>query len=96
MPSLGYILGMVVAAGVVGELARRGGDRTVLRTVGTMAVGTAIIYAFGVPYLAWDTGMTAAQAVDAGLTPFLFGDALKAALAMGALPAAWHLAGRRG
>jgi biotin transport system substrate-specific component len=53
-----------------------------------------IIYAVGVPYLALATGMTLSQAVAAGLTPFLIGDALKAALAMGALPAAWKLIDR--
>ncbi|MER7814187.1 biotin transporter BioY [Streptomyces sp. NPDC096153] len=96
MPSLGYILGMLVAATVVGALARRGADRSVLRTAGAMVLGSAIIYAIGVPYLALATGMTLTQAVAAGLTPFLIGDALKAALAMGALPAAWKLLGRRG
>ncbi|MDT0306443.1 biotin transporter BioY [Streptomyces sp. DSM 44917] len=94
MPAFGYILGMLLAAPAVGALARRGGDRTVLRTVGTMAVGTAIIYAVGVPYLAVAADLSLAQAADAGLVPFLLGDALKAALAMGALPAAWHLLGR--
>ncbi|MFI1467539.1 biotin transporter BioY [Streptomyces wuyuanensis] len=96
MPSLGYILGMLVAATVVGALARRGADRSVPRTAGAMVLGSAIIYAIGVPYLALATGMTLSQAVAAGLTPFLIGDALKAALAMGALPAAWKLLGRRG
>ncbi|MEV5969931.1 biotin transporter BioY [Streptomyces sp. NPDC051921] len=96
MPSFGYILGMLLAATVVGGLARRGADRSVLRTAGTMALGSAIIYAVGVPYLALATGMTFGQAVAAGLTPFLIGDALKAALAMGALPAAWKLVGRKG
>ncbi|MGW1492779.1 biotin transporter BioY [Streptomyces sp. NBC_00191] len=96
MPSFGYILGMMLAATVVGALARRGADRSVLRTAGAMAVGSLIIYAVGVPYLALATGMTLSQAVAAGLTPFLIGDALKAALAMGALPAAWKLVGRRG
>ncbi|MFE6131149.1 biotin transporter BioY, partial [Streptomyces sp. NPDC056437] len=52
MPSFGYILGMLLAATVVGGLARRGADRSVLRTAGTMAVGSVIIYAVGVPYLA--------------------------------------------
>ncbi|MEE1938104.1 biotin transporter BioY [Streptomyces sp. TRM 70361] len=94
MPSFGYILGMLLAAVVVGALARRGGDRGVLRTAGTMAVGTVIIYGVGVPYLALATGMSAGEAVAAGLVPFLVGDALKAALAMGALPAAWKLVGR--
>ncbi|MFI0715355.1 biotin transporter BioY [Streptomyces inhibens] len=94
--TFGYILGMLLAATVVGALARRGGDRGVLRTAGTMAAGTALIYAVGVPYLALSTGMSFGQAVAVGLVPFLIGDALKAALAMGALPTAWKLAGRRG
>ncbi|MGW4228131.1 biotin transporter BioY [Streptomyces sp. NPDC004980] len=94
--SFGYVLGMLLAATVVGGLARRGGDRSVLRTAGTMAVGSVIIYAVGVPYLALSTGMSMSAAVAAGLVPFLIGDALKAALAMGALPASWKLIGRRG
>ncbi|KAK1179254.1 biotin transporter BioY [Streptomyces sp. NBS 14/10] len=96
MPSFGYVLGMLLASAAVGALARRGGDRGVLRTVGTMAVGSAIIYAVGVPYLALAADISLSQAVAAGLTPFLIGDALKAALAMGALPTAWKLIGRRG
>ncbi|MBZ4319720.1 biotin transporter BioY [Streptomyces huiliensis] len=95
-PSFGYVLGMLLAATVVGALARRGADRSVLRTAGTMALGTAIIYAVGVPYLALALHMPLGDAVAAGLTPFLIGDALKAALAMGALPTAWKLLGRRG
>ncbi|MFD8549943.1 biotin transporter BioY [Streptomyces sp. NPDC059649] len=94
-PTFGYIVGMLLAAGLTGALARRGGDRGALRTAATMAAGTAVIYALGVPYLALSTGMSLGQAVAVGLVPFLFGDALKAALAMGALPTAWKLAGRR-
>ncbi|MFI8995225.1 biotin transporter BioY [Streptomyces sp. NPDC053542] len=94
--SFGYVLGMLLAATVVGALARRGGDRGVLRTAGTMLVGEALIYAVGVPYLAMATGMSMGQAVAAGLVPFLIGDAVKAVLAMGALPTAWKLVGRRG
>ncbi|MFD4760151.1 biotin transporter BioY [Streptomyces sp. NPDC058439] len=94
--SFGYVLGMLLAATVVGGLARRGGDRSVLRTAGTMVLGSAVIYAVGVPYLALSTGMSASAAIAAGLVPFLLGDALKAALAMGALPASWKLIGRRG
>jgi biotin transport system substrate-specific component len=96
MPSFGYILGMLLAAGVVGQLARRGGDRSVLRMAGTMAAGSAVVYAVGVPYLALATGMSLGEAVAAGLVPFLIGDALKAALAMGVLPTTWKLLGRRG
>ncbi|GGS18429.1 biotin transporter BioY [Streptomyces griseoviridis] len=94
-PSLGYVFGMLIAASVMGALARRGADRSAWRTAGAMLLGEAVIYAVGVPYLALATGMSAGAAIAAGLTPFLIGDALKAALAMGVLPAAWKLADRR-
>jgi biotin transport system substrate-specific component len=93
-PSFGYVLGMLLASTVVGALARRGADRSVLRTAGAMLLGEAIVYAVGVPYLALATGMSANAAIAAGLTPFLIGDALKAALAMGLLPTAWKLVKR--
>ncbi|MCS0606379.1 biotin transporter BioY [Streptomyces sp. LP11] len=92
--SFGYVLGMLLASAAVGALARRGADRSVLRMAGTMLLGEAIIYAVGVPYLALAAHLSLSQAVAAGLTPFLIGDALKAALAMGLLPAAWKLADR--
>ncbi|MEU4656694.1 biotin transporter BioY [Streptomyces sp. NPDC023723] len=95
MPSLGYVFGMILAASVMGALARRGADRSAWRTAGAMLLGEAIIYAVGVPYLALSTGMSAGAAIAAGLTPFLIGDAVKAALAMGVLPTAWKLADRR-
>jgi biotin transport system substrate-specific component len=92
--SFGYVLGMLLASTLVGALARRGADRTVLRTAGAMLLGEAVVYAVGVPYLALATGMSANAAIAAGLTPFLIGDALKAALAMGLLPTAWKLVRR--
>ncbi|MEU6536406.1 biotin transporter BioY [Streptomyces sp. NPDC047000] len=92
--SFGYVLGMVLASALVGALARRGADRSVLRTAGTMILGEAVVYAVGVPYLAYAAGMSASAAIAAGLTPFLLGDALKAALAMGVLPTAWKFANK--
>ncbi|WP_143673540.1 biotin transporter BioY, partial [Streptomyces griseiscabiei] len=81
----------ILAVAAVGALARRGGDRSTLRMAGTMLVGEAIIYAVGVPYLAATAHIGLTAAVAAGLTPFLIGDALKVALAMGLLPTAWKL-----
>ncbi|MEU3620235.1 biotin transporter BioY [Streptomyces sp. NPDC006872] len=92
--SFGYILGMILASAAVGALARRGADRSVLRTAGAMLLGEAIIYAVGVPYLAYAADISASAAIAAGLTPFLIGDALKAILAMGLLPTAWKLVKR--
>jgi biotin transport system substrate-specific component len=94
-PSFGYVLGMLLAATVVGALARRGADRSPWRMAGAMLLGEAIIYAVGVPYLALALDMSASAAIAAGLTPFLIGDALKAALAMGMLPAVWKLVDKR-
>ncbi|MEV1064250.1 biotin transporter BioY [Streptomyces sp. NPDC050263] len=92
--SFGYILGMILASAAVGALARRGADRSMLRMAGAMLLGEAVIYAVGVPYLAYAADISASAAIAAGLTPFLIGDALKALLAMGLLPTAWKLVKR--
>lgn len=91
-PSFGYIVGFVVAAILVGWLARRGLDRSVAGSVGIMVLGNLIIYAFGVPWLANSLGIDLPTALEFGAWPFLIGDALKIALAAGLLPAAWWLA----
>ena len=94
-PSFGYIVGFVVAAVVVGELARRRADRTILGTAAMMVVGNLLIYALGVTWLAVSLGVDLPTALGLGAVPFLVGDALKIALAAGLLPAAWRLAGDR-
>jgi biotin transport system substrate-specific component len=86
---------MVVASAMVGALARRGADRTPLRMAGTMLLGSAVIYALGLPYLAFALDLSASATIAAGLTPFVLGDVLKAALALGVLPAVWKLLERR-
>lgn len=95
-PSFGYILGFVLASTVVGALARRGGDRTPTRTVVSMVLGTLLIYAVGVPWLAADLGVSLGHAVSLGVRPFLAGDALKVLLAAGVLPGTWALLRRVG
>ncbi len=94
-PTLGYVIGFVLAAGLVGALARRGMDRTAVGTIGIMVLGNLVIYAIGVPYLGVALGMGLGDAVAVGATPFLVGDGLKILLAAGLLPAVWRLAGRR-
>lgn len=93
-PSFGYIIGFVLAGALVGWLASRGGDRTPLRTVGTMVLGNLVIYAVGVPYLMGATGMDLATALEKGVVPFLIGDAIKIAIAAGLLPGAWKVVRR--
>ncbi|WP_199442517.1 biotin transporter BioY [Umezawaea beigongshangensis] len=92
--SLGYVIGFVFAGAVVGALAARGGDRTPVRTVGTMALGSLVIYAFGVPWLMAAADMGFGTALQVGVVPFLIGDAVKTVLAAGLLPASWSLVRR--
>lgn len=91
-PSFGYIVGFVLAAILVGWLARRGLDRSVPGTIGIMVLGNVVIYALGVSWLASSLGVDLPTALELGAWPFLIGDGLKIALAAGLLPAAWWLA----
>ena len=93
-PSFGYIIGFVLAAGIVGALASRGGDRSPLATIGTMLLGNAVVYAIGVPYLAATLGIDLGAAFDIGMKNYLVGDGVKILLAAGALPVAWRLMDR--
>lgn len=93
--SLGYIVGFVLAAALVGWLAERGLDRRPLPAAGAMAAGNVVIYAVGVPFLAWVTGMGAGEALVAGALWFVPGDVAKIALATALVPATWAIVGRR-
>ena len=92
-PTGGYILGFVLAAACVGYLAERGWDRKWFKTFLAMLIGNIIIYVPGLIWLGslvgWDKPVLAW-----GLTPFLFGDIAKIALAMIVLPSAWKAVNR--
>lgn len=93
-PTGGYIVGFVAAAWVVGKLAERGFDRSLLKTLAAMVVGNAVIYLFGVAWLSRFVGGLEAT-LAAGMYPFLIGDAVKAVLAALLLPSAWKLLGNK-
>lgn len=92
MPSFGYILGFVVAGGVVGALAKRGADRSFLSTVGMLSVGMVIIYVIGTTWLAFDLGVSAGRAFELGVRPFLGLDVVKILVSAVAFPTAWRFA----
>jgi biotin transport system substrate-specific component len=92
-PSFGYIVGFVIAAAIVGALARRGADRNVIGTIAMMVLGNLVIYAIGVPWLMASLGIDFSTGFEFGVRPFLIGDGLKILLAAGLLPAAWRLMG---
>ncbi len=94
-PSFGYIIGFILAAGVVGRLSERRADRHVLSTAAQFVVGSVLVYAVGATWLAIDLHLSASQAVNLGVRPFLGTDAIKAGLAALVLPSAWALTGKR-
>jgi biotin transport system substrate-specific component len=86
--TLGYLVGFVLAAYVIGLLAERGLERSVRTSLIPFLVGTIIIYVCGVAWLTILLG-SLSKAVAAGLLPFLVGDALKLIAAALVLPGAW-------
>ena len=92
--SFGYLVGFVLAAALVGRLAERGGDRTVLRTAGTMVLGNLVVYVVGVAFLMSFLHVGLAKGLEFGFTPFVIGDLIKTAVAAGLFPAAWALVKR--
>ncbi|MGD8684857.1 MAG: biotin transporter BioY, partial [Chloroflexota bacterium] len=91
----GYLVGFLLASGVVGALAQRGWDRRLGGSLGAMLIGTLLIYAVGLTWLALALGSGVVEVLPFGLYPFVPGDVLKLLLAAGALPLGWRLAGRR-
>jgi biotin transport system substrate-specific component len=91
----GYLIGFVVASALVGRLAELGWDRRIGGALAMMAIGTAVIYAIGVPWLKVTLGLTWPDAVAGGMTKFLIWDAAKLAVAAGIFPVAWWIIGRR-
>ena len=91
----GYLIGFVVAAGLVGRLAARGWDRAPISTAALMAGGNLVIYALGVPVLMVVAGIPFVDAVVQGALVFLPWDVAKVLLATGLLPLAWRLVARR-
>ncbi|MGH8951966.1 MAG: biotin transporter BioY [Acidimicrobiia bacterium] len=89
----GYLIGFIVAAGVVGYMAERRQDRTFPTMFTAFILGSFVIYLFGVIGLMMTFEMSFTEAVVAGVVPFVLGDIIKAAAAGLLLPGAWKLVG---
>lgn len=93
--TLGYIVGFVVAAAVLGNLATAGRARTVRQVLAAMVLGNVIIWVLGTAWLAVMTGMGAQAAIAAGVLPFVPGAAVKIAAAAAVVPTLWKFVGGR-
>lgn len=90
----GYLVGFVLAAALIGYLAERRQDRSVVTAIPAFLAGSVVIYVFGLTWLAHTLDVGIARAMELGLAPFVIGDLVKVVLAGVALPAAWSLLGR--
>jgi biotin transport system substrate-specific component len=96
-PTAGYLLSYPIAAFLTGYLAERGFDKRYLTSVVAMIAGLAVIFAFGVTWLALFAQPAALgfdAALRAGLYPFLAGDVFKILVGAAVLPAAWKVVRR--
>lgn len=87
-PTGGYLLGYLMAAGLIGWFAQQA------RWLGqalAMLAGLAVVYVAGLAWLA--LFLPAADLLAAGFTPFILGDLIKIALACSLLAGARHLKG---
>lgn len=91
----GYLVGFILAAAAVGRLAELGWDRNIAGSLGAMLIGSALIYAVGLPWLGIVGKFSLQDTIAYGLTPFLAWDAAKLAVAAAIFPAAWWIVGRR-
>jgi biotin transport system substrate-specific component len=96
-PTLGYLVGFIAAAAVVGYFSSRQWDRKWFAVAVGLTLGNAVIYAFGLPVLSAFLGSVGAPndlqtTLDFGLNPFWLGDTIKIALVSTLLPSAWALA----
>ena len=85
---------MLLASWVLGHLAGRKWDQKLFSALGTMFIGNFIIFAFGLIWLQQYTGKDWSWTFSAGLTPFIFGELLKIAIAGALLPTVWKVVGR--
>jgi biotin transport system substrate-specific component len=90
----GYLVGFIIAAYVIGKMAEARLDRSPLKALPLFTIGSLIIFAIGVPWLAVSADISLAKAIDLGFVPFIPGGIIKALLAAGLLPTAWRLVDR--
>jgi biotin transport system substrate-specific component len=101
--SMGYVVGFILAAWLVGKLVESGWANSLVKSALAALMGGALLYVPGVIWLAiWasitknlDTASATAFALTWGLYPFIVGDVIKAVLAGVGVPAIASLFGRK-
>jgi biotin transport system substrate-specific component len=87
----GYLIGFIVAAGLIGWGSERGADRRLLLGVTMFALGQFAIYVIGVPWFKVSAGISWGTAIHEGFTVFIFSGIVKAIVAAACMPTAWRI-----
>jgi biotin transport system substrate-specific component len=91
----GYLVGMLIATLILGQMARFRFDQKFITALPSMLIGTVITFIFGLIWLKQYTGQSWSWTITAGLTPFIIGEILKIAIAGTSMPAVWRLVHRK-
>ena len=91
----GYLIGMLVATFVLGQLARFRLDQNFLTALPSMLIGTITTFSFGLVWLHQYSGQSWDWTIKAGFTPFIVGEILKIAIAGTSLPVVWRVVNRK-
>ena len=83
-PTAGYLYGMTIAAGVIGFFAERGYNKSYIKSLISLMIGTIIIFVLGVGYLGSVIGYD--KALAGGLYPFIPSEFFKIGLAVILIP----------
>jgi biotin transport system substrate-specific component len=94
MTNAGYLVGFIATGTLLGWLASRGNDRTIVRSVISMVLGELLLYVIAVPWLAVAGHFSLETAFIYGMRPFIIGDIIKMAIAGVTLPSTWRLVDR--
>ena len=91
-PTGGYLFGFLAGAYVIGWLADRSWDKSYLKSILAMIIGSVVIFVFGLIWLA--KFVPDGSLLAMGLIPYLPGSVVKITLAAVILPSIWKFAKR--
>jgi biotin transport system substrate-specific component len=91
----GYLIGFILAAGLIGYMAEHGADRSYLRAFTAFVLAQLLIFIPGLLVLHAVTDLSWSATIHGGFTVFIVGGIVKALIGAAILPSTWRLVNRR-
>ncbi len=89
-PTIGYIIGFIIASLIVGFLLEKWNYKNYLKVVLAMFIGSLIILFLGTLWLKFSLDVSYISAISKGFIPFVIGDLIKIAGAAGLFPVVYR------